>query len=301
METTNFKVPIKDLVLPKEWNRKSGEGIEKLALSLKTCGQLVALIVTPIKGKKDKYELKDGMRRVMAMKSLSWKEAFVSFSEGTGTTARLQGIVANLSREGHSSPEIANVFAVLVKEGMKHQDIAKACCKTGGFVSQHLDLLKLPKEHLEAITTGTLLFSQARELVKLLKTNTPTHQKKFNALAARALKGLPAQEINQIIVAFLAKEAAKEKEAAKKNPKKDDKKDAKKGKKKSAKDSTRGRPAKVKDYEKLRARIAPVNKTTLMTYLANTEERRAKSTAKQNQTYLRGMRDGLELAAGLRE
>ncbi len=297
METTNFKVPLKDLVLPKEWNRDSAEGIEKLALSLKTVGQLVPLIVTPIKGKKGKYDLKDGMRRVMAMKSLSWKEAFVSFSEGTGTTAKLQGIVANLSREGHSSPEIANVFSALVKEGMKHQDIAKACCKTGGFVSQHLDLLKLPEEHLSAISKGTLLFSQARELVKLLKTNKPSHQKKFDALVQRALNGLPAAEISQTIVAFLAKEDAKAKEALKKNPKATD---PKKGKKKK-KDSPRGRPVKLKDYDKLRPKISPVNKTTLVTYLKNAEERRSKSTAKQNQVYLRGMRDGLELAAGLRE
>jgi len=296
MEATNFKVPLKNLVLPKHWNRDSADGIEKLALSIKTCGQLVALVVTPIKGKKDKYELKDGMCRVMAMKSLGFKEAFVSFSEGTGTTSRLQSIVANLAREGHSPTELAVVFSALVEDGMRHQDIAKACTKTSGFVSQHLDLLKLPVEYLNAISQGTLLFSQARELIKLLKTGKPSHNKKFEALAQRALKGLSAPDIGQNIVAFLAKEEAKAKEAAAKDqdstsPKKDKKK----------KGSVRGRPAKVKDYEKLRAKITPVNKTTLMTYLANTEERRAKTTAKQNQTYLRGMRDGLELAAGLRE
>lgn len=277
----NFIVPLSDIVLSKTWNRDNPGNINSLATSIKAIGQLVALVVKPTE-KEGKYLLVDGRRRYMALKEAGIKDAFVTFTTGDEAEDKAKGLVANLNREGHAPMEIAVVFKELLDSGMKNQEIAKMHGVSGGYVSQHTNLLNLPEHAQDAVKKGWLTPSQSRALLRL-NLEDPKHSNKFDTLLDKAVNGMSAQEIEERVVAFL------DKEGKTKPPKK---KGTTKG---------RGRPPKTKNYEDLKAEIKPVNKTTLVGYLQANEERLSNSTAKMTQRYLKGVRDGLELAAGLKE
>jgi ParB/RepB/Spo0J family partition protein len=292
---TNFTIPLKDIILPKHWNREAAGNLTSLITSMKTLGQLVALTVRPAE-KEGQYILTDGRRRYMAMKEAGIKEAFVTFTSGDDTHATLEGIVVNLNREGNTAIESAMVFKELLDSGMANQDIAKACGVSGAYVSQHVNLLNLPVPAQEAVRKGFLSLSQCRALVRL-DLSKENHVEKFEKAYEKAINGTSATDLDMYVQAFLDKEKAKvHAEKAK-----EDAKNPKKTKKAEKEEPTRGRPVKIKDYTELKTQINPVNKTTLFDYLQANSERLAKTTSDLNRHYLKGVRDGLELAAGLRE
>lgn len=292
----NLKIPLTNISLPESWNRDKGRNINSLVTSLKAVGQLVAVVVKPDPKKEGKYILVDGRRRYMAMKEAKIKDVIATITTSDVTDTAI-GLTANLNREGHTPLELARTFKQLTDEGMSNQEIAAMHGRTSGFISQHIKLLKLPDQAREAIDKNYLSLSQARALLRLDLTKTP-HVKKFERFYTKAIDGTPAQEIEDGIGNFITKE--KEKQAA------EAPKGKEVGKKKNTKNVSkttkgRGRPPKVKDYADVKDKIKPLSKTELLDCLTSTEERRARTSSKSVLKYLEGKRDGLEVAARLRE
>lgn len=287
----NFMVPLKNIILPPAWNRESAGNLNSLVTSMKTVGQLVALTVRP-SDKEGQYELVDGRRRYMAMKEAGVKEAFVSFTTGDNAKIMTESIAANLNRENHTLIELATGFKSLIDAGVPNQEIAKICGVSSAFVSQHVGVLNLPEPALEAVRKKYLSLSHCRHLTRL-DLSKENHVHKFEKLYEAAINGTSATDIEIKVQAFLDKEKGKVVEEKEKDTKTSKKKAPTKEKEKL------GRPVKSKDYTELKAKINPVNKTTLIECLNANEERLAKSTSKLNQKFLQGVRCGLEMAAGL--
>ena len=301
---SNFVVSLSDIELPERWNREKPGNLGSLTTSLKTIGQVVALVVKPHPDKKGKYLLVDGRRRYMALQDLKVKEAAVTFTDGDETEMYTKSLVANINREGHNPLEIANAFSELIEGGMNNRQIARACGVSEGHVSQHLALLDLDSAVQKAISKEVISMSQARVLCKV---NVEEHSTFFFRLFEQMVtKGLSAQEADEKTKAYLDryKQREKEKAAAKKA------KDAAEGK--APKDGGKtgeepekkgpGRPeAKVPTYDDKKADINPANKTALLGYLNGHSERLARATSDKTKQFLKGVLHGLELASGLKE
>ncbi len=284
--TKNFEISLTDLILPKKWNRDTAVNIDKLATSIKLLGQIVALTVEVHPNKKDKYILRDGRRRYLALKAAKIPTAIVSFPTGNyeEVDEDARASAANLCREGHSPIETAHIFAIEA-ETKSNRTIAQEHGKSEGYVSQHIGLLRLPPKMQTAVKNGKVSFAQVRALQRV---NKEEHQTKFDTLAQKVLEGMTTHDVEANVVAYLDRE--KVKGASKK-----------KGGKKADKGKNQGRPPKIKDYDEVKKDIAPIGKTKLYEYLVATEERRARTKSPTNSAYLRGKRDGLELAGGLQE
>jgi ParB/RepB/Spo0J family partition protein len=162
----NATLPVKDIILPEQWNREGPGKLDSLIESFKTHGQLSALTVRPGE-KPGTFILVDGMRRILVMKDLGIKDAKVTITESADSTdAYVKSFVTNFHRLGHDPVEISNIFATL-SETLKNKDIAKLCGVSEGSVSQHLAIRKLPAKFLTAMKKGQLLMAEGRELCRL--------------------------------------------------------------------------------------------------------------------------------------
>ena len=287
----NFTVPLSEIILPKdiEWNREGTRGANELVSSLKEVGQTTALVV---RKNGDKYELIDGRRRYMAMKEAGIKTAFITFMEGDDTEAKKKALVANLNRKPHDPIELSVIFNDLVACGCSNRDIARSGGVSDGFVSQHLALRNLSTVLRNEVKKGNLSATQCRELLRIDQEKYPEG---FEKMAEKALGGMDAAQLKDAVTLFLEKKKAQE-------DKKEDKKDAASGKEKKEPkkdDAKKGRPLKIKEYDA--AAIKMINKGALMSMLETVETQRAKSSSTLRQRYLAGMRDGLEIAGGLRD
>lgn len=300
----NFVVKLTDIELPAKWNREKPGNLGSLTTSLKTIGQIVAMVVKPHPDKNGKYILVDGRRRYMALQDLKVKEAVVTFTDGDETEMYTKSLVANINREGHNPMEIANAFSELIEGGMNNRNIARACGVSEGHVSQHLALLDLDNSVQKAIAKDVISMSQARILCKV---NTEEHSTFFFRLFEQMVtKGVGAQEADEKTKAYLDrfKQRQREKESSQKE--KGDssgKKETKsKGDKEEAPKKSPGRPeTAVPTYEERKGDIRPANKTELVAYLNGHSERLARATSEKTKQFLKGVLHGLELASGLKE
>jgi len=302
----NFVVKLTDIELPDKWNRDKPGNLGSLTTSLKTIGQIVAMVVQPHPTKKGKYVLVDGRRRYMALQDAKIKNAFVTFTAGDETEAYTKSLVANINREGHNPMEIANAFSELIEGGMNNRKIARAGGVSEGFVSQHLSLLDLDSAVQKAIAKDVISMSQARILCRV---NVEEHSTFFFRLFEQMVtKGLSAPEADEKTKAYLDryKQRQKEKEEAQKAKDKAAGKDtsSKKGAGKKPEEPKKGpgRPeAEVPTYDDRKADIRPSNKTELLAYLNGHSERMARATSEKTKQFLKGVLHGLELASGLKE
>lgn len=283
----NITLPIKDILVPEQWNREGPGKLDALISSLKTHGQIVALTVRP-GDKPGTFMLVDGMRRIMAMKEAGIKEAKVTIVETADSSdAYAKSFVANFHRMPHDPVEISNIFSVF-SETMKNKKIAELFDVSEGFVSQHLAIRKLPSKFLTALKKETLLMAEARELCRLNPEEDAEFLEKIGtALMESTLDTFGAADK---ITSYLDKKD--EKDSGKPKGKKP------KGKSESTK---RGRPTNVKDYSEVKDKITVCNKTRLLTLFDkyNTKLEGTKSTA--NRRYFKGWMDCLETVGGLRE
>lgn len=138
---TERLIPL-NLLDPSPFNpRKTFEGLDELAASIKEHGQLQAIMVRPKTG--GRFEIMGGERRSRAMKLLKATEIRAAVREATDAKARALQLVENLQRENIAPLEEARGFAELQDSDPKlwtPQAIAKAVSKTDRFVQQRLTI-----------------------------------------------------------------------------------------------------------------------------------------------------------------
>lgn len=282
-------IKLKDILLPEDWNREKLTKIAELAQSIKDIGLTSALTVMPSKDHPGKFTLRDGRRRYAALQEAKIHEAPVNvLPEMDETKARLVSIAANENREENNPYEKALTFESLATDGIKNRDIAKACGKTEGYVSQHRAILRTPDFVQKAIRSDKLPPSATRILVKL---NYEEDQAFYDKIAEAMIAGtVNLEDAAEKIDFYLAKKEES----------------GKKGKKKSGAktkaEKRRGPTVRIPDYadKEVIKQMEALPKAEANKYLVHFADKLSKTSSKVKSAYNQGVLHGIEISYKLR-
>ncbi|MFP4022415.1 MAG: ParB/RepB/Spo0J family partition protein [Candidatus Paceibacterota bacterium] len=186
------------------------EELQSLANSIRQYGVLQALVVTRQEILKDdgglsvEYELISGERRLRASKLAGVKEVPVLIRSGEeNDLMKLElAIIENLQREDLNVVERARAFEKLAEKfSLSKAEVARKVGKSREYVSNTMRVLSLPKDILDALSSGKLSEGHARPLLMLVD-----HPEEQNTLFKEILyKKISVREAERI-----AKKVAKE-------------------------------------------------------------------------------------------
>lgn len=203
--------------LPDEWL-----GAPEFTASIQERGvqqpiQVVRLLDAP-RGKQKKnpprYLLIHGRHRWWAAKRTRQKEIDVEIVKLDPNNRRQHLEFALVSNEVQTDVDAVTRgrrYQQLIDEGATVEEIAALTKKSISFIYQHLDMLKLNPPIQQAVQWGRVLFSQARELLRL---DADAQTEAWNELVSRAqarngeIKDVPLNEVRNVVRAFKALDAA---------------------------------------------------------------------------------------------
>lgn len=144
------------------------EALQELADSIKAQGVVQPIVVRPLDGRSDRYELIAGERRWRATQLAGLHEIPAVIKDIPDKTVMSIALIENIQREQLNPLEEAGALQRLIGEfGMTHQEVAEAIGRSRASVSNLLRLLELaptPKRLLEA---GRIEMGHARALLSL--------------------------------------------------------------------------------------------------------------------------------------
>jgi ParB family chromosome partitioning protein len=161
------KVPIEFLTANPRNPRRAFSDAElgELADSIKQHGVIQPIVVRPVKGAQDRYEIIAGERRWRAAQKAQLHEVPVLVRELSDSDAMAAGLVENLQRQDLNPVEEAMGLQRLIKEfDMTQETLADAIGKSRAHIGNSLRLLVLPERVLEHLRDGSLSFGHARAL-----------------------------------------------------------------------------------------------------------------------------------------
>lgn len=203
------KIPI-ELIRTGNNPRKTLDNIEELAASIKAKGLISPLLVRgpnrPLTEVGEHYTLIAGGRRLAALKQLKVTEVECRVVAPNETLLQSEVLVLalaeNLQRDDMNALDTANAIVELrghmdtEADGEGSTSVAQLAAqlsKSAAFVTQHLELLKMPAEVLEAVKLSQISFSTAMQLNRLADpTDQVTHLKKL-LNSEISVKGLKAE------------------------------------------------------------------------------------------------------------
>ncbi len=291
----NLTMPLARIVLSDYWNRQKLGDNSGMVSSLKDVGLITPISIWPIPGS-TKYELIAGRRRYAGALELGWKNIKVTICKGNLADLRMLALVENLERIDNTPYELAVTFQMMVTEHNKtNEQIAKSCGRTPGFVSQYLAVTKAPGKLQRGLAQGIVGVSIFRYFTKL---DQVTDKAFYDKMVEAVLNGLPGSKVDNRISAYLEK---KESKAAAKAKATGAKAPPNKPRKGAAAHNKRGAELVIRDYSlpAVRKAVKMVNKTTALVRLKLAADKLKRATRKDRVTYLQGVVDGLEEAAGL--
>ena len=140
--------------------------LEELAASIRQHGLLQPILVRPIDGAADAYEIIAGERRWRAAQRASLHDVPVIVQTLTDTQALEIALVENLQRQDLSALEEAEGYKRLMDEfGHSHAELGDLVGKSRSHVANMLRLLALPDSVKEMIQSGALSAGHARALL----------------------------------------------------------------------------------------------------------------------------------------
>jgi ParB family chromosome partitioning protein len=191
------------IVVPETQARRyfDPDKLKQLIDSIRQYGILEPLLVRPIPGKPDKYELVAGERRYRAAKALNLPAIPVVIRELSDENALALSLVENLAREDLNPVEETEAILTLLEIDLKlerdevvsllyrleneskgktthnvmgsekeqqiqslFQGLGQNCLS---FISNRLPLLNLPEDILDAIKQGTIAYTKAKAIAKV--------------------------------------------------------------------------------------------------------------------------------------
>src|SRR6195256_45191 len=162
------KVPIEFLKPNPRNPRREFPDVElgELAASIRQHGVIQPIVVRPVKGVQDRFEIIAGERRWRASQIAGLHEVPIVPVDVSDSDALEIMIIENVQREDLNAMEEAQGYHALADEFKRSQeDIAKIVGKSRSHVANMMRLTKLPAEVQAYITKGDLSAGHARALI----------------------------------------------------------------------------------------------------------------------------------------
>ena len=140
--------------------------LDELVASLRERGIIQPIVVRPLRGVADGYEIIAGERRWRAAQRAGLHEVPVVIIEATDAEALQLAIIENVQRADLNPLEEAEGYRALVEEfGSSQEEIAKTVGKSRSYIANTLRLLKLSDPVKAYIHSGKLTAGHARMLI----------------------------------------------------------------------------------------------------------------------------------------
>jgi ParB family chromosome partitioning protein len=162
------KVPIEFLKPNPRNPRRAFSDVElgELSDSIKQHGVIQPIVVRPVKGAQDRYEIIAGERRWRASQLAGLHEVPIVPIDVNDNVALEIAIIENVQREDLNAMEEAQGYHALANEFKRTQDdIAKIVGKSRSHVANMMRLTKLPDDVQGLIASGELSAGHARALI----------------------------------------------------------------------------------------------------------------------------------------
>src|SRR6476619_7404015 len=162
------KVPI-EFLKPNPRNPRrtfSDAELGELAASVRQHGVIQPIVVRPVKGSQDRFEIIAGERRWRAAQIASLHEVPIVPIDVSDSDALEIMIIENVQREDLNAMEEAQGYHALADEFKRSQEeIAKIVGKSRSHVAKMMRLTRLPAEVQALIASGQLSAGHARALI----------------------------------------------------------------------------------------------------------------------------------------
>src|ERR1700716_4217034 len=165
---TQRKVPIEFLKPnPRNPRREFADAeLGELADSIRQHGVIQPIVVRPVKGVQDRFEIIAGERRWRASQIAGLHEVPIVPVDVSDSDALEIAIIENVQREDLNAMEEAQGYHALADEFKRSQeDIEKIVGKSRSHVANMMRLTKLPEEVQALIAMGNLSAGHARALI----------------------------------------------------------------------------------------------------------------------------------------
>ncbi len=144
----------------------SEEQIEELAVSIRERGLVQPLVVRPVRGKHESYEIVAGERRWRAAQRANLHEVPVVVRALSDKEAIEIAIIENVQREDLNAVEEAEGYRLLMDgHGYTQEYLSKVIGKSRSHLANTLRLLKLPESVQALLRAGVLSAGHARCLI----------------------------------------------------------------------------------------------------------------------------------------
>lgn len=164
LSDTSFQVISLDLIDDPEQPMRSDmtpASVEDLVMSIKQVGIIEPLVVKPVNGR---FEVIAGHRRLYASRLAKVVDAPCHVRKANDEQTEMLKIHENLYRSEISPADEARHFSYLIdKQKMTPPKIAQLISKSLSYVMDRLAILDYPDFLLQAMTSGEISFSVARE------------------------------------------------------------------------------------------------------------------------------------------
>ena len=151
---------------PRTW--MDSASLEALAASIRTQGLMQPILVRPLGGGEERYEIIAGERRWRAAQIVGLTEVPTLIREIPDESALAMALIENIQRENLNPLEEAQGLQRLIDEfGLTHQQAADAVGRSRPAASNLLRLLQLTAAVQELLMTGKLDMGHARALLPL--------------------------------------------------------------------------------------------------------------------------------------
>ncbi len=162
------RVPIEYLKANPKNPRKQfdSEELDNLSASIREKGILQPILVRPVSGKKDQYEIVAGERRWRAAQRAGVHDVPITLLEINDKEALEIAIVENVQRADLNPLEEAAGYENLIGQfSYSQNDLAKVVGKSRSHIANTLRLLKLPNSVKKYLSEGKLTAGHARALL----------------------------------------------------------------------------------------------------------------------------------------
>ncbi len=144
------------------------EALDELVASIREVGVLQPIVVRPLAGQKDKYELIMGERRLRATKELGLNAIPAVVKDTADEDMLRDALLENLHRSQLNPLEEASAYQQLLADfGITQEELANRIGRSRPQITNTLRLLKLPAAVQSRVAAGVLSAGHARAILSV--------------------------------------------------------------------------------------------------------------------------------------